>query len=146
MKTKSILMAASVLFAFEAITASAANPAIHDVATALDKAKAGNKMLFIQYGREACGNCQALKGMVKSGRVRLSPEKFVYADVNCDDPATRRAFGSKFRVSGNTLPFVVIAAPDGTQLASHTGYGTDADFNKLIQQAARAVKSKGGTP
>jgi len=141
-----LLLPAAFLLSFVVFPVFSANPPVHDIATALDKAKAENKLLFLQFGREACGNCQALKGMVKAGKVRLSPEKFVYADVNCDDPATRKAFGSKFKVSGNTLPFVVVAAPDGSQLAGRTGYGSDADYNKLIQQAVRVAKSKGGTP
>lgn len=59
---------------------------------------------------------------------------------------TRNAFGSNFKVSGNILPFVVIAAPDGTQAAGRTGCGSDAGFNKLVQQAEKAAKSKSGKP
>ena len=142
---KSFLIA-SVLFALVTGLTFAANPAVKDINAALDKAKAENKLIFIQYGREACSNCQALKGMVKAGKVRLSPAKFVYADVNCDDAATSKVFGSKFKVSGSTLPFVVIASADGTQLAGRTGYGSDAEFNKLILQAEKAAKSKSGNP
>jgi len=134
---KSILLPAATLIA---TVAFAAGPKITDVNEALTKAQAENKMVFIQYGREACGNCQALKAMIKSGKVHLSPSQFVYADVNCDDPATKKAFSSKFKVSGNTLPFVVVAAPDGRQLAAHSGYGSDAVFNKLIKDAEKALK------
>jgi len=102
-----------------ATAAFAAAPKITDVNEALSKAQTENKMLFLQYGREACSNCQALRAMIKGGKVRLSQSKFVYADVNCDDRATSKAFMSKFKVSGNTLPFVIIAAPDGRQLSRH---------------------------
>jgi thioredoxin-like negative regulator of GroEL len=136
MNLKSILPAVALL----ATTAFAATPKITDVNEALSKAQTENKMVFMQYGREACGNCQALKAMIKGGKVHLSPSKFVYADVNCDDSATKAAFSSKFKVSGNTLPFVVIAAPDGRQLAGRSGYGSDADFNKLIKDAEKALK------
>ena len=118
----------------------AATPKVTDVTEALAKAKSENKLLFLQYGRDACSNCQALRAMVKSGKVRLSSQKFVYADVNCDDDATSKAFAEKFKVSGNILPFVIVAAPDGTQLASRTGYGSEADFNKLIKDAEKALK------
>lgn len=136
MNLKSILPAIALL----ATAAFATTPKITDVNEALSKAQTENKMVFMQYGREACGNCQALKAMIKGGKVHLSPSKFVYADVNCDDSATKAAFSSKFKVSGNTLPFVVIAAPDGRQLAARSGYGSDADFNKLIKDAEKALK------
>ena len=131
----------SSLLIIAATFALAAGPAkVTDINEALAKAKSENKMVFLQYGREACGNCQALKAMIKAGKVHLSTSKFVYADVNCDDPATSAAFRGKFKVTGSTLPFVVVAGPDGTQLAARTGYGTDAEFNKLIQDAGKAAK------
>jgi thioredoxin-related protein len=139
MNPKSILLPALALATACGIT-FAATPKVTDINEALAKAQSEKKLLFMQYGREACGNCQALKAMIKSGKVRLSPSKFVYADVNCDDPATSRVFGGKFKVSGTTLPFVVVAAPDGTQLAARSGYGSEADFNKLIRDAEKALK------
>jgi thioredoxin-related protein len=137
MHLKSLLLPA---FALIATAAFAAAPKITDVNEALTKAQTENKMLFMQYGREACGNCQALKAMIKGGKIHLSPSKFVYADVDCDDSATSRAFSAKFKVSGNTLPFVVIAAPDGRQLAARSGYGTAPEFEKLIKDAEKALK------
>ena len=117
---------------------------ITDVKAALEKAQAENKMLFMQYGREACGNCQALKGYIKKNDVRLSESKFVYADMNCDDSATSQAFKSKFKVEGNMLPFVVVAAPDGTQLAARSGYGTVRDYEDMIRDAQKAMKKGAG--
>ena len=137
MNLRSILLPAVALIASAAFAAA---PKITDVNEALSKGEADKKMVFIQYGREACGNCQALKAMIKGGKVHLSPSKFVYADVNCDDAATSKAFGSKFKVSGNTLPFVVIAGPDGKQLAARTGGGRAQDFEKLIKDAEKALK------
>jgi thioredoxin-related protein len=139
MKLKSLLLPALALAAACGIT-FAATPKVTDINEALAKAQSENKLLFLQYGRDACSNCQALRGMVKAGKVRLSATKFVYADVNCDDAATSKVFREKFKVSGSTLPFVVVAAPDGTQLAARTGYGTDAEFNKLIKDAEKAQK------
>ena len=137
MNLRSILLPALALIATAAFAAA---PKITDVNEALSKGQTDKKMVFIQYGREACGNCQALKAMIKGGKVHLSPSKFVYADVNCDDAATSKAFGSKFKVSGNTLPFVVIAGPDGKQLAARTGAGSAQDFEKLIKDAEKALK------
>jgi thioredoxin-related protein len=137
MNLRSILLPAAALIATAAFAAA---PKVTDVNEALSTAQTENKMVFMQYGREACGNCQALKAMIKGGKVRLSPSKFVYADVNCDDPETSKAFSSKFKVSGSTLPFVVIAAPDGRQLAARSGYCSPQDFEKLIKDAEKALK------
>jgi thioredoxin-related protein len=133
---------ATLLTSFLVATATFAGApdAVTNVNTALEKAKAENKMLFLQYGREACGNCQTLKSYIKGNDVRLSESKFIYADVNCDDPATSQAFKSKFKVEGSTLPFVVVAGPDGTQLAARSGYGTARDYEDLIRDAQKAMK------
>lgn len=118
-----------------------AGPAkVTDINQALTKSKEENKLLFLQFGREACGNCQALKGYIKAGSVQLSASKFVYADINCDDSAASKVFYGKFKVSGSTLPFVVVASPDGTQLASRTGYGSPKDYAELLRQASKAAK------
>jgi thioredoxin-related protein len=113
---------------------------VTDLKSALEAAQGQNKMLFVQYGREACGNCQALKGMISKGDVRLSPSKFVYADVNCDDPKTSALFSKQFQVKGSTLPFVVVTAPDGTQLAARTGYGSADEYAALLRDAQKAAK------
>jgi thioredoxin-related protein len=134
------LLSLSVLVLAASLAFAGKPTAVTDINTALEQAKAENKMLFLQYGREACSNCQALKAMIKSQKVQVTSSKFVYADVNCDDKATSKVFRSKFNVSGNTLPFVVIASPDGKQLAARSGYGTEADFNKLIHEATKASK------
>lgn len=125
--------------------------ALTDLDAALEKAKTEKKMLFVQYGRENCGNCQTLKGYIRTHALRLPESQFVYADLNCDDKAVSKAFSSKFKVEGNTLPFVVIAGPDGKQLASMTGYGSAAEYQNLIKQAKKAAgpaaggSSSGGT-
>jgi len=113
---------------------------ITDLKTALETAQGQEKLLFVQYGREACSNCQALKGMIAKRQLRLSESKYVYADVNCDDAATSALFRQKFKVEGFTLPFVVVTADDGTQLASHTGYGSSQDFENLLRDAQKAAK------
>lgn len=113
---------------------------ITDLKSALETAQGSGKMLFVQYGREACGNCQALKGMIEKRQVRLSESKYVYADVNCDDSAASALFREKFKVSGSTLPFVVVAAPDGTQLAARSGYGTADQYEDLLRDASKAAK------
>ena len=137
---KSIITALSLLVATSAF-AGGPKP-LTDLPAALAKAKAEGKMLFVQMGRENCGNCQALKAMIKSNEVRLPDAKFVYADVNCDDPATNKLFSEKFDVKGNVLPFVAIAGPDGAKLAGRSGYGTAKEFETLIKTADTAKARK----
>lgn len=135
------IVATLTLFIAGSIAAVAGTPkAVTDLPTALEKAKAEGKMLFVQMGREACSNCQALKAMIKSNQVKLADSKYVYADVNCDDPATNKLFSSKFDVKGNMLPFVAIASADGTKLAGRSGYGTAKDFEELIREAGKQAK------
>lgn len=130
-KTLTLVALASII----ACAGFAAPQAETDLSVALEKAKKEKKLLFAQYGREKCGNCQALRGYIKGGQVRLSAEKYVYANLNCDDQATSEAFGKRFKVSGNMLPFVVVADADGKQLGARTGYGKAADFTKFIKDA-----------
>jgi thioredoxin-related protein len=135
---KSLLSSCLVLLA--TATVFAAKPVVTDINAALEKAKTEHKMLFLQFGRENCENCQALKAMINSKKVSLPESKFVYADVNCDDKATKKVFASKFSVSGNTLPFVVVASPEGKQLAGHGGFMSESDFNKMIATANKKAK------
>lgn len=115
---------------------------ITDLTTALAQAKEQGKMLFVQYGRDACSNCQALRSYVKEKDLRLSESKYVYADVDCDDAATIRLFRETFKVIGNTLPLVVVASPDGKQLAARSGYGSVRDYEDLLRDAGKAAKKK----
>jgi thioredoxin-related protein len=107
----------------------------NDLDQAISKAKANGKMLFVMFGREACGNCQHLKKMIKSGAVDVKANRFVIADINCDNQKQGAAFYKRYSVNGNTLPFVVIAKPDGTMITSRTGYGEAAEYNKFIKSA-----------
>jgi hypothetical protein len=127
------------LLAASAVFAAGPEP-LTKLESALAKAKAEGKILFVQMGRENCPNCQALKAMIKKGDLRLSESKFVYADVNCDDPATNKLFSSKFDVKGNQLPFVAIASSDGVKLAGRSGYGTARDFEDLIREAGKQAR------
>jgi hypothetical protein len=124
-----------------AASALAEAPApVHSLPEAFSKAKAENKLVFVQFGRTACGNCQNLKDYLKSGALKL--DGCIYADLNCDDPATNSAFARQFTVSGNVLPFVVVASSEGRQLAERTGSGKPGDFSALIQKAEKSLEKR----
>lgn len=103
----------------------------------LDTAKKEDKLVFIQLGRETCGNCQALREYIAKGLVHLPKTRFIYTDLNCDDPETNLAFNKLFRVQGNMLPFVVIADSNGRQIASRSGFGTAEEFAKFVHDAEK---------
>ena len=109
--------------------------AVTDLDKALEQAKTEKKLLFIQFGREKCGNCQALRGYVAKGEVKLPKDKFIYVDLNCDDAATSGAFRKLFKVEGGMLPFVVVADSEGKQLAGRTGFGSPAEYKKFLTSA-----------
>ena len=135
---KTLLASFALMFATAVFAGGPAK--ITDLKSALETAQGQGKMLFVQYGREACGNCQALKGMIASREVQLSESKYVYADVNCDDAKTSALFRKQFKVEGSTLPFVVVAASDGTQLAARSGYGSADEYASLLRDAQKAAK------
>ena len=114
----------------------------NDLDQAIAKAKANGKMAFIIFGREACGNCQHLKKLIKEGAVNLRVNQYVIADINCDDRKQSDSFYKRYSVSGDYLPFVVITKPDGTMLVSRSGYGETADYQKLIKEAEKKCSSK----
>jgi len=135
----SLLVSAVIVFAI-ASSALCKTDAMTDLNAAIEAAKPEQKALFIMYGRQACGNCQALRSLIDKKAVRLPKTDFVIVEINCDDPAQSKEFRSRYTVSGNALPFVVIAKSDGTQLASRSGYGAAAKFNEFIRDARKDLK------
>lgn len=117
-----------------------------DLSKALAQAKSEHKLAFVLLGRESCGNCQATKELINGGKVPVSPEKFVIAEVNTDDPKADEAFLSKFGRDnfGDTLPFVAITDSNGKPLALYSGYKDKAALTKLINGAM--AKAEGAKP
>jgi len=140
MKTRFLALLTVVCLAGAALAAPKSK--ITDIKQALAAAKAQNKLLFLEMGRPNCENCETLHQMIAKNAVSLPDLQYVYADVSADDRATFHAFSRQFNVSGPELPFVVIASPDGVLLASHTGAGSAADYQKMLKTAEKAVKKK----
>ncbi|PTX99136.1 hypothetical protein DB345_01815 [Spartobacteria bacterium LR76] len=117
---------------------------ITDLNAAIKQATTENKALFIIYGRATCGNCNALHGYIDQHQLRLTKTSFLIANIDCDDPAQSSNFKGKYRnnLDGNTLPFVVIAKPDGTLVKARTGYGTADQFNDFIRDAKKDLKKE----
>jgi hypothetical protein len=136
---------ATAVFAFG--TVSAAPPVWStDLGKALSQAKKENKMGFILLGRENCGNCRAAKKLVNEGKVPVSEDTFVIAEIDTDDLDADEAFLKKFGRDnfGDVLPFVVITDSEGRTLAHYSGRKSQSDLTALIEgakaKAAAGVK------
>jgi thioredoxin-related protein len=110
-----------------------------DVSKTISAATKDKKLGFILMGREACGNCQATKRLVNDGKVPVTAETFVIADINVDDPKASAEFSKKFKKEsfGSTLPFVVITDTKGKPLASYSGFKDSATLTAMIEEAKK---------
>ena len=111
-----------------------------DLSKTVHQATRENKLGFILLGREACGNCQATKRLVNEGRIAVTADTFVTADLNIDDQKTEAEFMRKYKKLdfGDTLPFVVLTDSRGKALAHANGF-KGADFwNRAIEDAKKS--------
>lgn len=138
-----IALAAFVILATSTAFSEAPTPG-KDMSKAIHQATRENKMAFILMGRENCGNCNATKKMISEGKVPVTSDTFVMADINCDDERISADFNQKFSKEkfGNTLPFVVITDSKGKALASYSGYKSPADLTAIIEGAKAKAESK----
>ncbi len=115
-----------------------------DLQKAVHAATKDNKMGFILLGREACANCNATKAMIREGKIPVTADTFVAADLNIDDRRVQTAFMQKYQKEkfGTTLPFVVITDSHGKALASSGGYKSAEAWNTLIEDAKKKTAAK----
>jgi hypothetical protein len=133
-----ILLACASVLLLSSSALSSADKWSTDLNQALAQARKENKMAFILLGREDCGNCRATKKLVNSGTVPVTPDKFVIADINTDDPAADADFLQRFGRDnfGDTLPFVVITDSNGKVLAKYSGHKGEAELTKHVNDAS----------
>jgi len=115
-----------------------------DLPAAITTASKDNKLIFIQYGREACGNCQSLKRLINARKVKLFESEFVLVELDCDNKDVAKEFYGKYRsllTDAKTLPFVIIAKPDGTPVSAITAYQDAGEYNKFITDAKKKAKT-----
>jgi len=141
---KKLIALSLILLSSATLGISKTDDQITDLDAALKQASTDNKALFIIYGRPTCGNCNALHGYIDQHQLRLTKTAFLVANINCDDPAQSKVFYGKYKgsLTGNTLPFVVIAKPDGSLVKARTGYGTAEQFNEFIRDAKKDLKKE----
>ena len=129
----------SILALFLVSPAFANSDPITDLPTALAKAKAENKLLFVVFERMGGPASRWLDKYIMTSALYLPESQFVYADLNCDDRAVAKPFFAKFKVEGRFLPFVVVADSDGNQIASRTGRGTLAEYQNMLLEAKKSA-------
>jgi thioredoxin-related protein len=132
---------------FSAAFAFAKGPeAVTNLDQALSSASAEQKMTFLLLGRPTCSICNGTKALIHDGKISVTAQHFVMADLNIDDRAVNSEFMQKFKGQnfGNTLPFVVITDPSGKLLASSGGYKTADQWNLLLREAKKKAGPTAG--
>ena len=140
---KKYLFALIALTLFSNVGSAGERKMLSELPAAVEIATKEDKLIFIKYGRESCGNCRSLKRLINERKVKLFDSEFVLVDLDCDKPEVSRVFNKTYRamLEGSTkLPFVIIAKPDGTPISAITGY-KDADaYNKFVSAAKKQAK------
>ena len=108
-----------------------------DLSKTVSQARRENKLGFILMGRENCGNCKATKALVEQGKIPVTAETFVAADINIDDQKSQAEFMRKYKKLefGSTLPFVVVTDSSGKALAHAGGFKGADHWTKVIEEA-----------
>jgi thioredoxin-related protein len=111
-----------------------------DYAAAAAEAKAAGKRLFIESGRQACGNCRILVEQIiprPEVAAALNRDFVCYAD-DCDDMAPEvRTLGGTHMPFARSLPFVLLADADGKWLGGGSGATTAEALLKLLADATK---------
>jgi predicted Rossmann fold nucleotide-binding protein DprA/Smf involved in DNA uptake len=116
-----------------------------DLSKTVHQATRENKLGFIVLGREQCGNCQATKRLVNEGKIPVTTDAFVIADLNIDDQKTQAEFMRKYKKLefGSILPYVVVTDSRGKALAHASGFKGADHWTKVIEEAkAQAATAK----
>ncbi len=121
---------------------------LDDLRKTLSAAGKEQKMAFVLLGRPACGNCNATKAMIREGKIPVTADAYVMADLNTDDAKTQAEFTRKFskETFGNTLPFVVVTDARGKALASSSGYKSAEQWTALLEEAKAKAAAKPAAP
>ena len=121
---------------------------LDDLRKTLSAAGKEQKMAFVLLGRPACGNCNATKAMIREGKIPVTADAYVMADLNTDDAKTQAEFTRKFskETFGNTLPFVVVTDSRGKALASSSGYKSAEQWTTLLAEAKAKAAAKPAAP
>ena len=102
---------------------------------ALRTARAQKKLVFVEFGRELCGNCRALvQNVVPHPQVApLLQERFVALASDCDDPEEAVAALAEALPDAMMLPFALFADADGRFLGGTEGAQSASGFLAVLE-------------
>lgn len=105
------------------------------------KAAAGNsdKLIFVQYGRQACGNCRVLLESVLAAEAikkNIGELAIGYA-VDCDAPDSDIGALLRSKIpNAKMLPFIGFLTPAGEWIDGASGFQEIEDMTALVARAA----------
>ena len=99
-------------------------------------ARAEKKLLFIEFGREQCGNCRALiQGVVPHAEVApILQQQFVALASDCDDPEDSVSALAEQLPDAMMLPFAIFADAQGRYIAGGEGAQSASGFKALLER------------
>jgi thioredoxin-related protein len=109
-----------------------------DHAQALAAARAAHKIVFIEFGREACGQCRALvQSVVPHPPIAaLLREHFVALASDCDEAEPEVEALAAQLEDAQMLPFVLFADAQGNFLEGTSGPVSPARFEATLRRLA----------
>ena len=112
---------------------------------ALAEARAEEKLVFVEFGREACGNCRTLvQAVVPHPEVApLLQARFVALASDCDDPEDEVLALADHLPDATMLPFTLLADSSGRFLAGGEGGQSARTFQELLRRAIAMTSASG---
>ncbi len=103
---------------------------------ALAQARRENKLIFIEFGREQCGQCRALvQGVVPHPDIApLLQRGFVALASDCDEPEEEVELLAGQLEDAYMLPFVIFADAEGRFLSGMSGAVNPLSFKRRLEQ------------
>ena len=111
-----------------------AGPWLKSLATAQQKAKASNQLIFVDMFADWCGWCHRMEQEVfPSQTFQNATDNLILLRLNTEDGADSSKLAQKFQVT--SLPTFLLITPDLTIAGIIRGYAPPNDFVKSVQEA-----------
>jgi thioredoxin-related protein len=113
-----------------------AGPWIKSIETAQKKAKAGNKLIFVDLFAEWCGWCHKMEQEVfPSEAFQDATDKMVLLRLNTEDGGEGTQLAQKFQV--RTLPTFLVLTPEMTVAGVIRGYAPAKEFVQSLEEVEK---------
>lgn len=107
------------------------------LAQALRAAQDTGKLVFVEFGREQCGNCRALvQNVVPHPEIApMLEQHFVALASDCDDPEDSVSALAEQLPDAMMLPFTIFTDASGRVLGGGEGAQSARSFKTLLERA-----------